>query len=175
LSETVYIGLGSNLGDRERNLTAAHEALCGIDAVAVIRCSSLYDSAPLGPSQPRFLNAVVQLECGLSPQRLLGILKQIERDLGRVRGPRWSARPLDLDMLLWDGRIVADPTLQVPHLELHRRRFVLEPLCELAPQAAHLVMKATMLELLSRLEPQDVIPHPATHWPETRLSAFADP
>jgi len=173
LSETVYIGLGSNLGDRERNLTAAHELLCRIDAVAVLRCSSLYDSAPVGPTQPRYLNAVVQLECGLSPQKLLGILKHIELDLGRVRGPRWSARPIDLDVLLWDGRVIADPNLQVPHLELHRRRFALEPLCELAPHAEHPVMKTTMIELLSRLEPQDVVPHPATHWPEERLHESA--
>lgn len=168
MSETVYIGLGSNLGDRERNLLAALHALGSIDAVAVTRRSSLYDSAPVGPPQPRYLNAVVQLECGLSPQRLLGILKQIELDLGRLKGPRWSARPIDLDMLLWDGRVIADPNLQVPHLELHRRRFVLEPLCELAPDAEHPVMKCTMRELLARLGPQDVVRHPSTHWPEER-------
>ncbi len=173
MSETVYIGLGSNLGDRERNLTAALEALSRIDAVAVTRRSSLYDSAPVGPPQPRYLNAVVQIECGLPPQRLLGILKQIELDLGRTRGPRWSPRPIDLDVLLWDGRLIAEPNLQVPHLDLHRRRFVLEPLCELAPTAEHPVMKASMCELLARLEPQDVVPHPSTQWPEERSQESA--
>ncbi len=168
MSETVYIGLGSNLGDREQNLLAALEALGRIDAVAVIRCSSLYDSAPFGPPQPRYLNAVVQLECGLPPQRLLAILKQIELDLGRTRGPRWSARPIDLDMLIWDGQVIADPNLQVPHLELHRRRFALEPLCELAPDVQHPVMRASMKDLLTRLGPQDVVRHPSTHWPEER-------
>ena len=173
MNETVYIGLGSNLGDRERNLTAALEALGRIDAVAVSRCSSLYDSAPFGPPQPRYLNAVVQLECGLPPQRLLAILKQIELDLGRQKGPRWSARPMDLDVLIWDGQVIADPNLQVPHLDLHRRRFALEPLCELAPELEHPVLKVTMRHLLVKLGPQDVVRHPSTHWPEERASEGA--
>jgi 2-amino-4-hydroxy-6-hydroxymethyldihydropteridine diphosphokinase len=173
LSETVYIGLGSNLGDREKNLIDALEALGRIDAAAVTGRSSLYDSAPVGPPQPRYLNAVVALECPLPPQRLLCILKQIELDLGRTKGPRWAARPLDLDLLLWEGRIIADPNLQVPHLELHRRRFALEPLCELAADAEHPVMRVPLRKLLAQLEPQDVVRHPATHWPEERLEHSA--
>jgi len=173
LSETVYIGLGSNLGDREQNLTAALQSLSRIDAVAVTGCSSLYDSAPVGPPQPRYLNAVVSLDCGLSPQRLLCILKQIETDLGRQKGPRWAARPIDLDLLLWDGRVIADPNLQVPHLDLHRRRFALEPLCELAPSAEHPVMKVLLRQLLVQLEPQDVIRYPSTQWPEERSERSA--
>ncbi len=167
MSTTVYVGLGSNEGDREAHLVSALEALSRIDAVAVLQCSSLFDSAPVGPPQPRYLNAVVALECTLSPQRLLGILQQIEHDLGRRRGGlRWHPRPIDLDILLWDGQLIADPNLQVPHLELHKRRFALEPLAEIAPEARHPVLGMTIVELLGQLAPQDVRKREATQWPE---------
>jgi 2-amino-4-hydroxy-6-hydroxymethyldihydropteridine diphosphokinase len=164
----VYVGLGSNEGDREGHLVAALEALSRIDAVAVLRCSSLFDSAPVGPPQPRYLNAVVELECGLPPTRLLTILQRIELDGGRRReaGMRWGPRSIDLDILLWDGEVVAEPTLQVPHLELHKRRFALEPLVELAPDVKHPVLGVTMRQLLTRLDPQDVRRLSATQWPE---------
>lgn len=168
-SDTVYVGLGSNLGDREENLSRARDALRSIDAVAVLRCSSLFDSAPVmrpesGP-QPRYLNAVVEMSCGLDPKRLLNILKHIENDFGRLPGPRWSPRVLDLDVLLWDGRLIAEPMLQVPHLELHKRQFVLEPLCELVPDYVHPIIGKSLKDLLRDLAPQDVRPHPAIYWP----------
>jgi len=167
LSTNVYVGLGSNEGDREAHLVAALQALSRIDAVAVLRCSSLFDSAPVGPSQPRFLNAVVALECCLPPLRLLTILKRIEEDLGRRRdGTRWGPRPIDLDILVWDGEVVAEPSLQVPHLELHKRRFALEPLAEIAPELRHPVLGVTVKEMLSHLAPQDVRRLMATQWPE---------
>jgi 2-amino-4-hydroxy-6-hydroxymethyldihydropteridine diphosphokinase len=165
VSETVYIGLGSNLGDREQHLAQAVDALRRIDAVAVLRRSSLYDSAPIGPPQPRYLNAVVEIECGLPPTRLLGILKQIEADLGREASTRWAPRPIDLDVLLWDGRLIAEPGLQVPHLELHKRRFVLAPLAELAPSAVHPVLHERVDQLLARLSSQDVVRVDAPGWP----------
>ena len=168
MNATVYVGLGSNEGDREALLVAALGALSHIDAVAVLRCSPLFESAPVGPPQPRYLNAVVELECPLSPQRLLCILKQIEKDLGRdPAGPRWGPRPIDLDILLWEGEIVADPNLQVPHLELHKRRFALEPLVELAPRLEHPVLGQPVAELLAQLDPQDVQRCEATQWTET--------
>jgi 2-amino-4-hydroxy-6-hydroxymethyldihydropteridine diphosphokinase len=167
VSANVYVGLGSNEGDRERHLVSALEALSRIDAVVVLRCSSLFDSAPVGPSQPRFLNAVVALDCALPPTRLLTILQRIEQDLGRRRDSvRWGPRPIDLDILLWDGEVVAEPSLQVPHLELHKRRFALEPLAELAPELQHPVLGVTVKELLSHLAPQDVRRLMATQWPE---------
>jgi 2-amino-4-hydroxy-6-hydroxymethyldihydropteridine diphosphokinase len=168
LSETVYIGLGSNVGEREHHLARAVDCLSQIDAVAVARRSSLYDSAPFGPPQARYLNAVVQVECGLGPQRLLGILKQIEADLGRQpTSSKWGPRTIDLDLLLWDGRLVADPNLQIPHLELHKRRFVLEPLCELAPEVEHPMFHDTVRSLLHRLDAQDVVRIQSTRWPGT--------
>ena len=171
MSDTVYVGLGSNEGDREAYLVAALTALSRIDAVAVLSCSSLFDSAPVGPPQPRYLNAVVALECGLPPQRLLCILQQIEKDLGRDREVRWGPRTIDLDILLWDEQVVADPNLQVPHLELHKRRFALEPLAELAPDLKHPVLGVTVKELLGKLAPQDVRRSEATWWPEASYSS----
>ena len=167
MSENVYIGLGSNLGDRQFYLREALAALARIDAVAVLGCSSLYDSAPVGPPQPRYLNAVVKLHCALPPSRLLCILKQIETDLGRpLQGGRWVARPIDLDILLWGDRVVADPKLQIPHLELHNRRFALEPLCELAPNAQHPLLGSRVERLLQKLAPQDVVKLDSTLWPD---------
>jgi 2-amino-4-hydroxy-6-hydroxymethyldihydropteridine diphosphokinase len=165
VSETVFIGLGSNLGDREHQLNAAVETLRRIDAVAVLRRSSLYDTAPVGPPQPRYLNAVVEIDAALEPQKLFAIIKQIAVALGRKRRERWAARSIDLDILLWNGRLIAEPDLQVPHLELHHRRFVLEPLCELAPGLRHPILHETLEGLLARLPPQDVVRIPSAAWP----------
>jgi 2-amino-4-hydroxy-6-hydroxymethyldihydropteridine diphosphokinase len=163
MGEEIYIGLGSNLGDREQQLNGAVEALGRIDGAAVVRRSSLYESAPIGPpQQPRFLNAVVQIECDLVPQQLLGILKQIEVELGRKPAPKWEARAIDLDILLWGERVVADPNLQIPHLELHNRRFALEPLCELKGETRHPVLGSSMLMLLRPLLSQDVVRIPSS-------------
>ena len=101
------------------------------------------------------------------PQRLLTILQRIEQDLGRRRdGARWGPRPIDLDILLWEGEVIADANLQVPHLELHKRRFALEPLVELAPHVKHPVLGVPVKELLARLDPQDVRRLLATQWPD---------
>ena len=163
MSESVYIGLGSNLGDREASLFAAIDALRRNDLVAVRRCSSIYESAPVGPPQPRFLNAVAELQCPLPPLRLLALLQQLERELGRERRKRWGPREIDLDILIWEGEVVAEPSLQIPHLELHKRRFCLEPLCELAPDLRHPVTGETMHELLCKLAPQDCVKLAPTH------------
>lgn len=166
MNDHVYIGLGSNLGDREQFLVKALDALRGIDDVALLDVSSLYESAAVGPPQPRYLNAVVKLACGLPPQRLLTILKHIEGELGRKRGDRWGPRQIDLDILLWGERVIADANLQVPHLELHKRRFALEPLCELDPDAPHPVLGRPAQKLLNELTVQDVVRAEATTWPE---------
>jgi 2-amino-4-hydroxy-6-hydroxymethyldihydropteridine diphosphokinase len=166
MNDHVYIGLGSNLGDREQFMVKALDALRGIDDVALLDVSSLYESAPVGPAQPRYLNGVVKIACGLAPQRLLGILKHIEGELGRKRGDRWGPRQIDLDILLWGNQVIADANLQVPHLELHKRRFALEPLCELNPEAHHPVLGKPVSKLLNELARQDVVRAEATCWPE---------
>lgn len=171
MTEAVHIGLGSNLGDREQTLLRAVDALRSIDGVSVQALSSLYESAAVGPEQPRYLNAVVAVACDLEPLRLLAILQRIESEGGRTRETRWGPRTLDLDILLWGSTIVAEPTLQVPHLSLHKRRFVLEPLLELAPEAKHPVLLQPLREMLATLEPQDVVPHPADGWPRVFSSS----
>jgi 2-amino-4-hydroxy-6-hydroxymethyldihydropteridine diphosphokinase len=166
--DPVYVGLGSNLGDREANLAAAANALGRIDAVALLRRSRLYDTAAVGPAQPRYLNAVVELECTLPHRRLLSILQSIEQKLGRTEKGLQRPRTIDLDVLLWGKRILVEPDFQIPHAEMHGRRFVLEPLAELAPAARHPVLGVTIRELLERLPPADVFPvdHP-TAWVAT--------
>ncbi len=128
----AYIGLGSNLGDREAALRAAL-ALLGEDVVAV---SSFHETDPVGYlDQPRFLNAAAALETELEPRPLLERLLEVERELGRTRdGPRFGPRTIDLDLLLYADRIVDEPGLVVPHPRLAERRFVLEPLAELDPE-----------------------------------------
>ncbi|HVP61073.1 MAG TPA: 2-amino-4-hydroxy-6-hydroxymethyldihydropteridine diphosphokinase [Myxococcaceae bacterium] len=152
----VYLGLGANLGDPERTLAAAVEDLARLADVSVRRCSSLYATAPVGPAQPEFRNAVVALSTGRSPESLLSALLDTERAHGRVRAERWGPRLLDLDILLWGERVVDRPGLRIPHPELHRRRFALEPLAELDPGARHPVLQKTVAELLEAVRDQPV-------------------
>jgi 2-amino-4-hydroxy-6-hydroxymethyldihydropteridine diphosphokinase len=132
----AYIGLGSNLGDREENLRAALERLAELGA---LRVSSVRETDPVGfTDQPRFVNAVAQLETDLGAGALLGRLLEIERELGRDRSreERWGPRMIDLDLLLYGGEVIDEPGLTVPHPRLAERRFVLEPLHELTPDLA---------------------------------------
>lgn len=125
----AYVGLGSNLGDRERTIRRAVELL------GAKRISTLRETDPVGiVDQPRFLNGVAEVETDLTPRELLERLLAIERELGRTReGPRGGPRTIDLDLLLYDDVALAEPGLTVPHPRLHERMFVLEPLAELAP------------------------------------------
>jgi 2-amino-4-hydroxy-6-hydroxymethyldihydropteridine diphosphokinase len=128
----AYVGVGSNLGDREATIRAAVDALPGVVAV-----SSLRETDPVGVTdQPAFLNGAVALETELSPRELLERLLAIERELGRERRERWGPRTIDLDLLLYGAETVDEPGLRVPHPRLHERRFALEPLAELDPELA---------------------------------------
>ena len=130
----AFVGVGSNLGDRWGNLAVAARLLRASGAVAVIRASRVWDTEPLGPPQPRYLNAVLEVETQLQPRALLALLHACEDAAHRRRdGGRWSARTLDLDLLLYEDRIVDVPGLRVPHPGIASRAFVLAPLEELAP------------------------------------------
>jgi 2-amino-4-hydroxy-6-hydroxymethyldihydropteridine diphosphokinase len=133
----AYVGLGSNLGDRERMLWGAVHMLAFNSEVEVVAVSSFRETDPVGlESQPRFLNGAVALETPLAPHALLDLLLSIERELGRTRdGPRYGPRTIDLDLLLYGDEVVDGPGLTVPHPRLHERRFALEPLAELDPEA----------------------------------------
>jgi 2-amino-4-hydroxy-6-hydroxymethyldihydropteridine diphosphokinase len=129
----AYVGLGSNLGDRERMLWGAVHMLAFNPEVDVVAVSSIRETDPVGlVDQPRFLNAAAAVETELDPGALLELLLSVERELGRTReGARFGPRTIDLDLLLYGDEIVDEPGLTVPHPRLHERRFVLEPLEEL--------------------------------------------
>ncbi|MFN2469203.1 MAG: 2-amino-4-hydroxy-6-hydroxymethyldihydropteridine diphosphokinase [Gaiellaceae bacterium] len=149
----AFVGLGSNLGERESTLRRALELLSCRDGVAVAAVSSFRETDPVGHvDQPRFVNAVAMLETELSPRGLLACLLAVERELGRTRdGPRFGPRTLDLDLLLYGGEIVDEPGLRVPHPRLHERRFVLEPLAELDPDLV-VPRRGRVSDLLARLD-----------------------
>lgn len=128
----AYIGLGANLGDREATIRRALQLLKR-DDTAVVAVSTLRETEPVGyRDQPRFLNGAAALRTELEPRELLELLLTVERELGRDRsGPRFGPRTIDLDLLLYEGRVVSEPGLDVPHPRLHERAFALEPLLEL--------------------------------------------
>jgi 2-amino-4-hydroxy-6-hydroxymethyldihydropteridine diphosphokinase len=131
----AYVGLGSNLGDREHMIWGAVHMLAFNPDVEVVAVSELRETDPVGYlDQPPFLNAAAALDTELSPHALLELLLTVERELGRTRdGPRFGPRTIDLDVLLYGDEIVEGPGLTIPHPRLHERVFALEPLAELAP------------------------------------------
>ena len=154
----AFVGVGSNLGDRWANLGLAARALVGTPRVAVLRASRVWETAPLGPPQPRYLNAVLELDTLLPPQALLAALQAAEALARRARGLRWGPRTLDLDLLLQGDLAVAEPGLSLPHPGLAGRRFVLEPLCELAPDLVVPGDGRTVAALLAAAPPWELAP-----------------
>jgi len=134
-SVDAFIGLGSNVEGPVNQVCAAFDALATLPATAVAACSPLYGSRPMGPQdQPDFVNAVAWLHTELSPHELLAELQRLEADAGRERGgQRWGPRPLDLDLLVWNGREMADDRLTLPHPGIAERAFVLCPFADIAP------------------------------------------
>jgi 2-amino-4-hydroxy-6-hydroxymethyldihydropteridine diphosphokinase len=149
----AYVALGANLGTREATLRRAVARLDGREDTVVVALSQLRETEPVGLlDQPRFLNGVVVLDTDLGPRGLLDALLEIERELGRVRdGVRNGPRPVDLDLLLYDGETIDEPDLTVPHPRLHERRFVLEPLADIDP-ALSVPGRGTVAELLAALD-----------------------
>jgi len=151
---TAHIGIGSNLGNREQTIARALEKLNNDPNVQVIAVSQrIATQAHGGPAnQPDFLNAAVQITTTLTPEQLLSLLQKIENDLGRIRDEHWGSRTIDLDLLLFSDRIIETPQLKVPHPLLHTRRFVLQPLAQIAPATIHPQLQQTIQQLLDQLE-----------------------
>jgi 2-amino-4-hydroxy-6-hydroxymethyldihydropteridine diphosphokinase len=154
----AYVAVGSNLGDRWARLAQAARALRAAPGVAVVRASRVWDAAPIGPPQPRYLNAVLELETTRTPRSLLGLLREVERAAGRTRDVHWGARTLDLDLLLHGDLVVREPGLTVPHPGMAGRRFVLAPLAELRPEIPVPGADASVGRLLEEAPELDLSP-----------------
>jgi 2-amino-4-hydroxy-6-hydroxymethyldihydropteridine diphosphokinase len=156
MAESVYLSLGSNLGDRYANLRAAIERLG--EAGAIRSVSGFYETEPVElRDQPWFLNCVVVLETRDTPRALLKKVLAIERKMGRLRMKDKGPRSIDIDILLFGDRVVEEPGLKIPHPAMHQRRFVLEPLAEIAPEALHPLLRKTARELLADLPVGQVV------------------
>ena len=157
--EKVYVALGSNLGDRDAYLAAALDGLGETDGIDLIQVSPVFETDPVGPPpQGPYLNAVAELRSRLTPRELLERLLEIEALQGRTRGQeRDSARSLDLDLLLFGDRVIAEPGLEVPHPRLHTRSFVLEPLRSLAAEAVHPVLGKSIESLAARVHDPNAV------------------
>jgi 2-amino-4-hydroxy-6-hydroxymethyldihydropteridine diphosphokinase len=145
---TAYIGIGSNLNDREKNCLRALELLQKKE-INIIKRSSFYETEPWGvKDQPSFINIAVEIKTEVEPEQLLKILKDIEKEIGRKESFKWGPRVIDLDILLFDDIVLNENNLKIPHPLMHQRDFVLKPLCEIAPNARHPAFKLSIYELL---------------------------
>jgi 2-amino-4-hydroxy-6-hydroxymethyldihydropteridine diphosphokinase len=140
----VYIALGSNLGDREKNCLRAIELLKE-KGIEILKASKMHETEPWGvKEQPRFINMAAEIKTDMAPHELLKLLKDIEKKMGRAETIRWGPRVIDIDILLWGDLILKTPELTIPHPLMHGRKFVLEPLSEIAPDAVHPVSGKTV-------------------------------
>jgi 2-amino-4-hydroxy-6-hydroxymethyldihydropteridine diphosphokinase len=149
---TAFVGIGSNLGDRETNLRRAIDLLSAEEDIEVVAVSRIRETEPVGPvEQGPFLNGAVRIETSLEPRDLLERLLSVEERLGRVREERWGPRTIDLDLLLYGTETIDEPGLTVPHPRLHERRFALEPLADLDP-ALQIPGAGSVSTLLAKLK-----------------------
>ena len=156
MANPVYIGLGSNLGDRQENLERALRLLS--QELIILRVSSIYETDPWGHyNQPRFFNCVCQFETLLNPREILAVVKDVERQMGRLHKVRWGPRVIDVDILLFGEEMVDEPDLEVPHPFMCQRAFVLIPLAEMAPNLGHPVCGLTIRELVRKVNDKDTV------------------
>lgn len=151
----IFIGIGSNLGDRREYYQKALRHITELPKTRLVKTSSLYETEPHGDARNWYVNGVIEIETEFSPTQLLHRLQNIELAMGRKRTPdtkKWASRTIDLDLLLFDNQTIDSRTLKVPHPELQNRRFVLLPLSELAPQFIHPRLGISIIELLATVK-----------------------
>lgn len=154
--KTIYLALGSNIGDRETNLRAAIQSISA-DGILVLHESPVYETEPVGLTEQRwFLNMVVEAETALFPMQLLTRTGKIERASGRVRTVANGPRTIDIDILLYGNAVIRTPRLEIPHPRMHERRFVLAPLADLAPGLRHPLLRQTVRQLLDAAPPLNI-------------------
>ena len=153
-----FVGVGSNMDDPAGQSLKAFDHISTTNGVKLLRESSLYRTEPVGsPDQDWFINAVVEIRTVLTPHELLKALQAIEHNMERVRDEKWGPRLIDLDILLYGQEIIQEKDLCIPHPELHKRRFVLEPLCEIAPYVIHPAFGVSIRGLMDRLEDRSIV------------------
>jgi 2-amino-4-hydroxy-6-hydroxymethyldihydropteridine diphosphokinase len=151
---SVYIGIGSNLGNREENCKKAVKLLIEND-IKVVKLSSKIETEPWGiKEQPKFINMAAKIETDIGPVELLRLFKKIESTMGRTPGMGWGPRVIDIDILLYNDLVIKTPELEIPHPHMQDRDFVLRPLAEIAPHKIHPVLKKSIKELLDELVSQ---------------------
>ena len=156
MHKIVYLSLGSNLGDREANLRTAIEKLGEFGNIAAV--SSFYETEPVEvTAQPWFVNCAVKLDTEKMPRQLISAILALEQSMGRQRKQQKGPRTIDIDVLLFGSSVIEIPSLTIPHPHLHERRFVLEPLAEIAPDARHPIYKRSMRELRDALPPGQTV------------------
>ncbi len=161
----AFLGIGSNLGDRERNIRRAVDEIASLPFTKLITVSSLYDSEPVGEvEQANFVNAVALIETELQPTRLLWNLMLIEKRMGRVRTVRWGPRPIDLDIIIYGKSIIKEDGLSIPHPEMEKRAFVLIPLLEIDPELVHPRSKEPLKKLLKKIKPHRSVKRKGRFW-----------
>jgi len=149
VAHQVYIGIGSNVGNKRENFLEALSRVAKLPDTKVVKESSLYESEPIGDAKEWYVNGAIEIETKFKPDMLLKKFKNIERAMGRKKvKKRWGARIIDLDILLYDAAIVKKNSLRIPHPEMSSRKFVLLPLSEIAPQVIHPELGVTISELL---------------------------
>ena len=155
MPQRVFIGIGSNLGNRKAHYYEAIERVAKLPNTRVVQGSSLYESEPLGDAKTWYVNGVIGIKTEFTPEQLLRRLKAIEQAMGRkkkAQTKRWTSRTIDLDILFFDNRVIDSRNLKIPHPELHNRRFVLLPLSELTPNLIHPLFGVTIARLLAALK-----------------------
>ena len=153
MSTAAYIGVGSNLGDRQEAIQQAKQKLSSIEDIQFIRSAAVYETEPVGgPEQGLFLNTVWEIETDLSAHQLMEALSKVESSLGRQRNKKNGPRTIDLDLLLYGDEVIHEKELIVPHPRLHERWFVLKPLWDLRSDYVHPILKKSICELLDKVK-----------------------